>query len=705
LFSSLNTFATKRVGIALAALMLAAPVFAQSVGKSNASTTDELNPYSPRFGHPYRHGPVPTREAHANMKAWRAANAGPAVTTTTGPETLSFNGGVNGIGVTSGTPKVYLVVYGSQWGTAGTDSNGNMTLSGDAQGAIPYLQKLFKGMGTGGELWSGVMTQYCDGSSVSTGATSCPGGAPHIGYPTGGALAGIWYDNSAASPSQTTGNQLAQEAIRAAAHFGNTTAASNRYAQYVILSPSGTHPDGFGSASFCAWHDWTGDTTLSGGAANSPYGPIAFTNMPYVSDLGGSCGANFVSGALDGFSIVEGHEYAETLTDQLPAGGWINRTSSSYAGEETGDECAWISSGQGAAALVSMSTGSFAMQSTWSNDTNRCDISHSIVTGAGTPSASFTATPTGLSVAFTDTSTDTGGTLGSHTWNFGDTATSTAANPSHTYAAAGTYTVTETVSDAVSGAQSTASKSVTVAAGGTPVANFTDVVNGLSVAFTDASTDTGGSISSHSWTFGDGGTSTAASPSHTYASAGTYTVTETVQDGGNNATSTKSASVTVTNATQLIGNSGFETGSASPWSLTSGVLCSNSTCSGESAHTGSWFAWLNGYGKTSTDIASQTVTIPSGKTQATLSFYLHINTAETGTVAHDVLQVQVLNTSGTVLATLATYSNVNAASGYTQRTFNLASYIGKTITLRFYGTENNSLVTSFVLDDVTLTVQ
>src|SRR5881392_3961699 len=92
---------------------------------------------------------------------------------------------------------------------------------------------------------------------------------------------------------------------------------------------------------------------------------------------------NFVSNSLDGYSIVGGHEYAETVTDQNPAGGWVNNTGSSFTGQENGDECAWISSGQGAAALVAFSTGSFAMQSTWSNDTNRCDISHPIVNGGG----------------------------------------------------------------------------------------------------------------------------------------------------------------------------------------------------------------------------------------------------------------------------------------------------------------------------------
>src|SRR6184192_3510702 len=138
------------------------------------------------------------------------------------PETLSFGGGVDSIGVTSGAPKVYLVFWGTQWGTEGTNSNGYATFTGDPRNAAPYIQAWIKGLGTNGELWSGVMTQYCDGSQVAVGATSCPSGAPHVGYPSG-ALAGIWYDNSAASPSQASGKQLAAEAVKAAGHFGNTT--------------------------------------------------------------------------------------------------------------------------------------------------------------------------------------------------------------------------------------------------------------------------------------------------------------------------------------------------------------------------------------------------------------------------------------------------------------------------------------------------
>jgi PKD repeat protein len=712
------------------ALALAGTAGAQT--KSAANATDSVNPYSPRHQHPYRHGVVPTREAHMDMRAWAATHrpVHPSVETgklqgreadnaataaAGGAGTLSFGGGVEGVGVTSGKPKVYLVFWGSQWGTASTDANGSLHLSGDPRNAAPYMQAWIKGLGTNGETWSGVMTQYCDGPLVANGAVACPTGAAHVGYPTGGALAGVWYDNSATAPSSARGNQLANEAVKAAAHFGNTSPASNRYAQYIIMSPTRTHPDGFNTpgGNFCAWHSFNGDTTLSGGAVASPYGDIAFTNMPYVSDLGSSCGQNFVSSALDGFSLVGGHEYAETLTDQFPAGGWINNTGSAANGEENGDECAWIRSGQGASALVATATGSFAMQSTWSNDTNRCDIAHAIVTGSGSgssggqPTANFSFSVSALTATFTDASTDAGGTIGSHSWAFGDGATSTAASPSHTYAAAGSYTVSERVTDSVSGATSSKSAVVTLSpVGGAPLANFSVATSGLTATFTDTSTDAGGTIGTHSWSFGDGATSTAASPSHAYAVAGTYSVTETVTDSVNGQSSAKTAAVTVLGATpsQLLGNTGFETGTAAPWTMTAGVLCSNAGCAGESARTGSWFAWLDGYGSTHTDVVAQSATIPAGK-RATLSFALHIDTKERGGRVFDRLSVQVLDASGTVLATLATYSNANAAPGYAVKTFDLSAFAGSSVTIRFVGAEDSTLATSFLIDDVTLTVQ
>src|SRR6185312_14351092 len=117
-------------------------------------------------------------------------------------------------------------------------------------------------------------------------------------------------------------------------------------------------------------------------------------------------------------------------------------------------------------------------------------------------------------------------------------------------------------------------------------------------------------------------------------------------------------------AAQLLGNPGFETGAISPWTATSGVL--NSDTVDEPAHSGSYDAWLDGYGTTHTDTLAQKVSIPAGCTTATFSFWLHVDTDETTTTtAYDTLKVQVLNSSGTVVGTLATFSNLNHNSGYT----------------------------------------
>ncbi|WP_051969591.1 S53 family peptidase [Kitasatospora azatica] len=151
-------------------------------------------------------------------------------------------------------------------------------------------------------------------------------------------------------------------------------------------------------------------------------------------------------------------------------------------------------------------------------------------------------------------------------------------------------------------------------------------------------------------------------------------------------------------AQQLLGNPGFENDTA-PWTATPGVIDNSPS---EPPHSGSWKAWLDGYGTTHTDTLAQQVSIPPACTTANLSFWLHINTVETAASAHDTLNVQVLN--GATTTTLASYSNLNAAPGYTLWSFNLAPYIGKTIALRITGTENSTLQTSFVIDDTALNV-
>ncbi|WP_128804138.1 MULTISPECIES: M4 family metallopeptidase [unclassified Streptomyces] len=186
--------------------------------------------------------------------------------------------------------------------------------------------------------------------------------------------------------------------------------------------------------------------------------------------------------------------------------------------------------------------------------------------------------------------------------------------------------------------------------------------------------------------------------SGTPTTAGTYSTTVTVTDS-TGATGTASFSWTVSStgggctSSQLLGNQGFESGNTA-WTATSGVITNDS---GEAAHGGSSYAWLDGYGATHTDTLSQSVTVPAG-CKATFTFYLHIDTSETtGSTAYDKLTV----TAGS--KTLATYSNLNAASGYAQKSFDLSSYAGSTVTLKFSGAEDSSLQTSFVVDDTAVT--
>ncbi|MEU5275375.1 M4 family metallopeptidase [Streptomyces asoensis] len=188
--------------------------------------------------------------------------------------------------------------------------------------------------------------------------------------------------------------------------------------------------------------------------------------------------------------------------------------------------------------------------------------------------------------------------------------------------------------------------------------------------------------------------------SGTPTTAGTSSTTVTVTDS-TGATGTAAFTWTVSSsgggsctATQLLGNAGFESGNTT-WTASSGVITNSS---GQAARTGSYKAWLDGYGSTHTDTLTQSVTIPSGCTKTTFTFYLHVDTAETTTsTQYDKLTV----TAGST--TLATYSNLNAATGYVQKSFSLGSFAGSTVALKFSGVEDTSLQTSFVVDDTAVT--
>src|SRR5439155_202679 len=128
------------------------------------------------------------------------------------------------------------------------------------------------------------------------------------------------------------------------------------------------------------------------------------------------------------------------------------------------------------------------------------------------PTAALTSSCSGLTCSFTSTSTDPDGSINAYSWTFGDGATSTSLNPSHTYAAGGTYTVGLTVTDNQGGTATTSPGVTVTQPNQPPTAAFTSSCSGLTCSFTSTSSDPDGSISAYSWTFGDGATSTSQNP-------------------------------------------------------------------------------------------------------------------------------------------------------------------------------------------------
>ncbi|GAA1971829.1 hypothetical protein [Catenulispora subtropica] len=299
-------------------------------------------------------GTANARSHHYGIKLMHPGAAAGGAHTAASANTLSLQTS-NTTGAVSPQPTVYLVFWGSQWN------------SNDPAGVQADMKGMFGGLYGGSDTWGTVLTQYCEG--LAAGTTDCAGQGTPVAHPASSPLAGSWVDNASAEPANPTAGDLANEAAKAAAHFGNTTQAPNTNAQYVIVSATGTHPDGFPNSGFCAWHDQT----------STSYGTLAYTNLPYIPDSGaGACTTLTDGRLLSGIESTETHEYAETVTDFWPTTGWYNSS-----GGEIGDECQQLD------AYLTLSTGTYDMQGIWSNQANACVTQG----GSSSPDYSLSASP------------------------------------------------------------------------------------------------------------------------------------------------------------------------------------------------------------------------------------------------------------------------------------------------------------------------
>ncbi len=683
--------------LSLFLISIALPTLAQ-VSPTPQPEPTSGNSVQPQPSHP-RRGVVP----------WRDPNAGPVGLAAPAGAHLTYFGGP----VISNV-HVVQVLYGS--GSYNAQVAGNST---------PTMGNFFSDLTSSGYIT--LLSQYSTPASGGTGQT--------IGNGTFDGLFSIV--PSAANNGSTIDDTQIQAELLAQINGGHLPApvldaAGNVNTIYMIYFPPGKTITQGGSSScvgggFCAYHGTTSNTLNS---KNVLYGVLP--DMQTGSGCSTGCGTSTTFG---NYTSVTSHELTEAITDAdvgiattfaAPLA-WYDMTNG-----EIGDIC---NAQQGS--YVANGT-TYTIQLEFSNSANNCVLPPA----TATPNFSLSASPASLTVTQGTSGTTTiketpsGGFTGSVTLSasglpagvtaaFGTnptTGTSVLTLTASATATTGTSNVTIT---GTSGTLShTTTVSLTVNATATP--NFAlsaspaslTVTQGTSGSSTVTETPSGGFTGSVTLSasglpagvtaaFGTNPTTSTSVVTFTAsatATVGTATVTITGTSGSLTHTTTIALTINSSAAQQLIGNPGFENATAAPWTLTAGVL---NTSASEPPHSGAKDAWLDGFGTTHTDSAVQTVTIPSTATTANLTFWLHIDSAETTTTtAFDTLNVQVLNSAGTsVLATLGTFSNLNKAAGYSQKSFSMIAFKGQTVQIRFLGTEDASLQTSFVIDDVNLNVQ
>lgn len=225
---------------------------------------------------------------------------------------LAWNGGP-----VQTAQKIYIVFWGSKWTTNDQEYK---ALTG-------FISKI------GGGGWINTDTQYYGSNGQITNPSQY--------------LAGTWIDPSSV-PRKPSSSAVGAEAERAVQHFGY----GGVNASYMVAIQSGNDPSGF-KTQWCAWHS----------SESESQGVVSFTDFPYQSDAGYSCGSGSVNspGTYDGVTIVGGHEEAETQTDPQPSSGWVDSS-----GAENGDKCAWTNLEN------NPNAGGYPTQPLWDNKISGC---------------------------------------------------------------------------------------------------------------------------------------------------------------------------------------------------------------------------------------------------------------------------------------------------------------------------------------------
>ncbi len=303
----------------------------------------------------------------AGTRAGTAGTTGAAASACTEPDCdLTYH-----YGPIQRSPKVYLLFWGPQW-------------QSNPDSAESYLISFYRGLGKDG--WSLTASQYGD---------------PSGHHPTFGTalLAGYGFDKN--NPYQNvTLDDLGKEALKGISlfHISDTNDA-----EVVVAAQPGTcfaplyqgGPTFAGSCGqvqaaggYCAFHDY--DTGFGTASQFLP-----FVNLPFQLDAGTGCGEDFPGisngseDTLDGFSMVAGHETMETITDP-EENAWYDQNDLNYSGGEIADKCAWAGEPFGVtdpAGVLTLSTGSFAMQSLWSNALGECVMNGGLPLSVTTPTA------------------------------------------------------------------------------------------------------------------------------------------------------------------------------------------------------------------------------------------------------------------------------------------------------------------------------